>query len=252
MSRLRTLTLTLVAVFALGAVASSAALPTNGPYSNVAGKRLAAGETHAVKASAATAYVLKGTIFGVTVTTKCTALKLNSGATIVGSNEGTAGSSKEILEYSGCTVEGNGSGCAVEKNEVKTHEVSNTLAYSSSARTGKLLTAFVPVSGSAFVTIKYTGSGCTTKEVTVEGSAVAEDLNSKGETIEVGSHEAEETTGQLLNKPVNGTKYWTESAKVLTEHEAKLSFALFGAATIEGKSNTELGGSTKWGIFTTP
>jgi hypothetical protein len=93
-----------VAVFAMSAVVASAALAaTNGPYYKVAGKRLGAGETHAVTASAAKTYVLKGTIAGVVVTTKCTALKLNAGAVIVGSAENTAGSSKEILEYSGCT-----------------------------------------------------------------------------------------------------------------------------------------------------
>lgn len=250
MSRARTLTLALVAVCALGAVASSAAFAAQGPYYKISGTRLESGKTHSFKVSARTPYVLKGTIFGVVVTTKCTALKVNTAATLVGSTGKNGGSSKEILEYSGCTVEGNGAECKVENNEVKTKEVLNELAYSTSTRTGKILTAFVPASGNAFVTIKYTGT-CTTNEVTVEGSAVAEDENSKGELIEVGKNEKEEEKGILVNKAVNGTKYWTESGGVLTEHEAKLSFAFFGSATIEGSSNVELGTGVNWGVFTT-
>jgi hypothetical protein len=242
--------LALVAVFAMSAVAAASALAVNGPYYKVAGARLGSGSTHPVKVKASVEYKLKGTIFGVTVTTKCKSLTLNPGAVIVGSAVGTAGSSKEILEYGECSVENNGSSCKVEKSEVKTKEVTNTLAYSSSAKTGKLLTAFVPVSPNVFVTIKYEGT-CNTKEVTVEGSAVAEDLNGKGEVISVGSHETEEATGQLKNNPENGVKYWTESGSTLTPHEANLSFATFGSATIEGKSTVELGEGTLWGVFTT-
>lgn len=250
MSRARTLILASFAVLALGAVASSAAFGVQGPYFKVNGKRLEKGEAHAVKVSAKTPYVLKGTIFGVTVTTKCTALKLNAGATINGSSGKNGGTSKEILEYSGCTVEGNGSACKVENGEIKTKEVINELAYSSAARTGKTLTAFVPATGNAFVTIKYTGT-CTVKEITVEGSAVAENLNGKGGSVEVGKGEEEAEKGGLVNKAVNGTKYWTETEGVLTEHTANLSFAVFGAATIEGSANVELGAGVKWGVFTT-
>jgi hypothetical protein len=46
------------------------------------------------------------------------------------------------------------------------------------------------------------------------------------------------------------TKYWTEKEGVLTEHTANLSFAIFGAATLEGQSTSELGGGTVWGVFT--
>jgi|SRR5665213_290884 len=250
MQRIRIIGLALVAVCAMSAVAATAAsAATEGPFFGVESKRLLSGETRTITVkSVAKEYVLVGEILGIKATNTCKGLKLGKGAVLLGSTGANAGKDDEVLEYSECSVTGNGTGCKVKGGTITTNLVKSELAYSSASRTGRILTSFVPASGSVFVNVLYEGS-CTISSAEITGSAVAEVANSAGKVSEVNKEGALEVTGELINAGAKSTKYWTEAGGVLTEHTAELKF--FGsAATITGTAVIELASLQKWCVIT--
>jgi hypothetical protein len=138
------------------------------PFYRVAGS--AAFVSKEVKAKAATNQVLKGELFGVKVTTTCTAVKLAAGSKIIAATPGT---SEETVEYSGCTQAGLGTGCEVKNKEVKTKPVVNRLVTTEPENKGFIDVLFTPKTPPEFVTIEFTGT-CLVKEAVVNGTVAAE------------------------------------------------------------------------------
>lgn len=239
MKRLRIIGLALVAALAMSAVASSAAQANEGPFYKVAGAKLEAGKSEEVKAKALSNQVLSGNLFGFATTVTCTALKVKAGSTIDG---GVPGTSKETLEYSGCTQTGLGSMCEVENKEVKTNAVNNKLVYSEPARKGFIDVLFTPASGEEFVNIKFTGS-CLVKEAKVTGSVAGETLTAKARNAVGKGTEAK--TGETWLPATQIKTVWVGE----TETAVGLKWA-GAAATIEGKSEAKLTGEPLWSVAT--
>ena len=145
---------------ALGAAAAQAA--TEGPYYSVSGKRLPAGETREVKVTVKERFVLRTPAAGTVVT--CTGTSVAPGATTYGSSGANPGTSKGVVEFSGCTVTGNGENCKVESEKIKTNTVKGILGYASPSRGGPLLVLFGPSAEGNLVTVKFTGT-CTITEI---------------------------------------------------------------------------------------
>jgi hypothetical protein len=235
-----------LAALALSAVASASASAAEGPFFKVAGTRLASGSTRSIINTAASKnFVLKA---GTDVVT-CTKVKTSTAAgaaAILGSTGANAGKDDEIVEFSGCTVAGNGTPCAVTEPIVA--NTKTTLAYSASAKTGVILDLFEPASGTTFTTISFTGSGCEVTSTKVEGTVAAEAWTG-GAAISVGSEPAEAKVGELNYPATAIKKAWTEASGTLTEHAVSLK--AFGvAASLEGRATFDLNGEPVWGVYT--
>jgi hypothetical protein len=173
MKQLRLLGGGVLAVLALGAaVASSAQAISPAPYWTINGTRLVAGKTHNVTARAAKNFVLNTPELGIKI--ECKHLTAEKGV-LLGSNEGEPGRASAIGTFSGCETTGNGSPCAVNE-PIKTNQLISELVESVSGTGGgkQLLREYFPASGSTFVTLTFTGAGCTVTEAAVSGQVAAE------------------------------------------------------------------------------
>jgi hypothetical protein len=255
----------LVGVLGSAVLASSAfaAHANFGPFYKTGGARIAANQE--IEAVQSGNQVLKAG----TITVTCTALKVKTGATgvlvpAVGENGDT---SKETIEYSGCSVTGNGTPCAVTGGAVTTNPLINETGFASKTAggegAGKILTLFHPETGTTFATLNFTGAACsvTTTAVKVKSGCtpacegvIAEDLveNEVAKTfgnVEVNVNEIESKTGQIKLPATEIKEIWIERAGVLALHKAGLeAFAV--KATIEGNSNVKLKSAAKWGVAT--
>ena len=238
-ARVKSTVAVLVAVFAWGCVAATAAQAEEAPFWSVEGARLAAGQTREITAKT---YKTK-THSGFTLTAgsrkiSCPTIKLKEGA-MVGSNVGNAGTTREVIELSGgCTVEGNGTECKI-KEPLVSNAVSSELVESEKGEKGSLLTVFKPVSGTKFMLLVFEGSKCIIKEATVEGEVATEMLTDPN-SEELGSkitqsHEPDETKSVLLNFPATAiTKVWLVKAEVGSEAVVKGLTLAAEAAKLEG------------------
>jgi hypothetical protein len=172
MKRIRLLGLALMAVFAFSAVAAGMASAVEGPLFAVNGQHLRPGETRLLLASSKGEFTLTSAGVGITIT--CTGLTLpNAGEMqIEGVAPGNGGTSREVIQYTVCTVTGNGKNCEVEGGTITTNLVQNLLGYGNAARTGQVLVLFEPEKGLNFVTVKFVGSECKFKTTGVEGTVV--------------------------------------------------------------------------------
>jgi hypothetical protein len=164
LTRLTSLVLAMLVVFAFGAVMAAAAQAEEAPRISVEGTILGAGSSReaTVKMFSTNSTLEAG---GVTVT--CTTLEAKAGAKLVGSAAGEAATGEATLRYTGCSVTGNGSPCAVEKEEVETKPLRAELVEDLTKK--KLLVDFLPATGSLFAELKFTGAGCTFKSTKVTG-----------------------------------------------------------------------------------
>jgi hypothetical protein len=243
---IRTMGLALVAALAMSTALASAAQAAEGPFYKVGGGRLTATNEFSTTISPGTTFILSTPSIGVTIT--CTEIKAKAGATLVGSTGANAGKSKETLVYSGCTVSGNGAGCSVANGGViETVPLTNTLAYGTSTRSGKILIYFAPESGPTFVTIKFTGT-CNTSETSVTGTAIGE-ARSAGTSVLVGSEPAEAGEGEVNFPAMTILKAWVESSGALKEVKGKLIAFLF-ESRLEGTSVIKLALGGNWGVYT--
>jgi len=207
-----------------------------GPFYKVEGKRLeAANEAATMKAKGN--FVLKGG--GISVTCKKVAAK--AGATINASKGANSAGSSETIEFSECTVTGNGTPCEVEGAKVTTNALTNTLAYDEKERTGHIDVLFKPVEGTRIETIKFVGAGCKLKETAVEGSIAGDGLV-EGKDAKLGA--GKEAKVNEIQFPSKEKEVFIETAG---KEEAKTpSLKAFGlAATLEGTAEVEVGGK-KW------
>jgi hypothetical protein len=277
MSRIKPILLSLLAVCAMGAVASASALAasTNNPQwgmSIAAGgecQKVVAG-TGEFNSSACTATgapheweTLLGAgkvlevvaeqngeqkLVGVGITIKCNKLKVKPGSTIIGSVAPAPGTSEETLEYSECSVEGkpnckiNGENGGAAK--LTTNLLKDTLVFKTKVAAEKeesdTLTLFEPKVGAVFISFKLTGEcGGLPENISVEGKTLLENVNG---STHLATHE--------LNGPATAiTKYFKNNAGVTEEvKNVKLS-VLALAATYVGKSNVKLASGASWWIF---
>jgi hypothetical protein len=238
---------TLVAVFALGVVAASAAqAATEGPFYTVAGARLAAGETKEVTVKSGKLFTLR-LLHGFEVV--CQTMKYAPGAKVIGSTGANAGTGEETIEWSECSVGGvGGEGCQVEGRKLKTFALKSTLGYATSTRSGKILMLFKPASGREVLTFNLTGCSTWGGKKIVTGSFIGE-VRSGGHAVEVGSEPAAAVTGEVF-VPEASLSIWTESAGALTMTRGGLSLSEATSFVMESKSTLELAGGPLWGVFT--
>jgi hypothetical protein len=281
MLRIRMIGLALVAVFALSAVAASAALATstNNPEWGVdianggTCTKVSTGQTGAFENSTCT--TAKATLNGfeellasgksVEIVAKangsqklvtslttivCKAFKVAKGAVIVGSAEPAAGTNEEIIEYEECEVEGKPkceiNKMAAGKATITTVLLKSTLVFDSKAEAEKeessTYTLFEPKSGTKFVEFELSGTCPATGKIGVEGQVAVENVKGSEHLV---THE--------LNAPSTAIKvYWinkagkTEEVKV---KELKLEGIIKLPATYVGKAQVELKSKSDWWIF---
>src|SRR5665213_3577943 len=154
MLRMNVIRLTLVAVLVLSAITATTAQATEGPFYKLAGARLKAGESREMKGSLASGSKLQ--LKAGTVTITCTSLKFPKGSKLIGSNGANPGKSEQVIEYEGCSQEGNGVECKIAGNKITTNALKSELGYQAKTRTGKILAFFQPVSGTTVASVSYT------------------------------------------------------------------------------------------------
>ncbi len=180
---------------------------------------------------------------------KCTGQEYEK-ASIDGSSGANAGTIKVAhLNFSGCTVTGNGSGCSVSGGRIKTEALEGRLAYATKERTGKILMLFGNDGSSPtkWWALNFEGAGCTVKTTELYGSVVAEVVTA-GTPDEVGS-EAEAKVQQLRFPTSEVEKVWVEKEGKLVEEPVRLQ--LSGMAVVpSGTSDLELKSGGLFGAFT--
>jgi hypothetical protein len=242
MNRFRLIGVSLLAVFALGAVAASAAQAEEAPFWSIAGTRLAAGKTHFITAKVykegEAGRELKLTTPKLGITIACTGLSFPfETGVILGSAAETPGTNNEVAHFTNCTVSGNGEKCNVENKEITTKPIKSELVENvESKAAGKtLLVEFSPFSGEVFAELKFkeeTGGKCTNKTTKVTGSVAAEVLNEKEEAVKL-PNKLEEGTTWLTRFPATAIeKVWLVKAGVGKEVEVGPLLA-FGDDSIE-------------------
>jgi hypothetical protein len=275
--------LSVLALFAFSAVAATAAQAIQAPFYKTCKKvakgtgkyenaecikegepkeyeriRLGAGEEKEVtgKQVAGTSFVLAAG--GDTIT--CTVEKLKAGAKIIGSASGEPGTSTETIEFSGCTVTGNGTPCAVTE-PITTEPVRNVLDYYSKHTVKAefspeyIGTYFVPVTGTKFVKLTFTGSKCEVTSTEVTGGVEAEDLTSTGEKVGPTGKEVTEKVARVRFPTTPILLYETVTKEVGTVHELTATStpawlkAFGGKATLTGESELALASGESWGVF---
>ncbi len=132
-------------------------------------------------------------------------------AAIEGSAEGSPGKDHEITHFTDCAlIAGNGApNCKLTEEAIITHPLTSEQVENVSGGGGgkQLLEEFFPSSGSEFVTLHFTGTGCTTKETAVSGQVVGESTTDEAteKTIELGQT-AKEATSWNLRFPATSIK----------------------------------------------
>jgi hypothetical protein len=247
MKRTRLLGLALTAAFAVTAFSAAAAPAVEGPFYKVNGKALAAGETRLLLVTAKEKFILESK--NVAISISCTTLNLPEAGQmqIQGVAAGNSGIGKEVIEYAGCTVEGNGEGCEVEGEKIKTNPVLSLLGYGSAARTGQVLVLFEPERGTSIGTLKFTGVKCKFKTFAMEGTWVGA-ARVAGQPVLTGGG-TETLHGEVAFPHVQ--LIFIEQGKALKHVKASMKWSGV-AATQSGVALLlvdEAGTPVKWGVF---
>jgi hypothetical protein len=191
LTRLGSMLLALLAVFAFGAITAAAAQAEEAPFWSREGVRLQQNETHYITAKA---WSSNFTLTAGTKTITCEKVRLAEGV-LLGSSTENPGTNDEIIEFFGnCKVTNNGASCKV-KEPIRTNNVKSELVESEKSATASLLVEFRPATGVKFVTISFEGT-CTVNETAVEGSVA-------GQVFTLGATQPE--LGELVKLP-NGKK----------------------------------------------
>jgi hypothetical protein len=247
MKRRKLLRLAFATALALSSLVATAAQATQGPFFKVEGNTLKAGETREALVTVKEQFVLEAKATGQVITCK--------GVTYAGPSFEVLASKvthlrASALEFSSCTVTGNGTKCAVQSGKITTNPVVGTAGYANSNRTGQILGLIESQTGKAFGEIKFTpeaGGSCTVASTPASGTIIGEAFVA-GKTVKVGENEIETIKGEIhYTKP--SKVIWIENGITVKETKGKLE--AFGVAvTIAGQVNVELTTHEKWGIFT--
>ncbi len=258
LARLGRLLVALLSVFALGAVvvASAQAAPTEGPFWKVGGKKLNANETReiTVKAFEGTTNPIKleATLLGLTAKVECKEASVAKGSFFAG---GAPATSKEIAEFSNCTVVNDGEGCKV-KEPIKTKPIRNELVYNDEAKTvgEKILVEFDPEAGTEaeFVTLKFEGEHCLVKETEVGkglvvGSSFTDPTTDGGKEEQITPKTAEQTS-TLVTFPDAEKSVYLLKGTTLELVEIKPYKAFGNEAKLVGKVLVTLTNGEKYGV----
>jgi hypothetical protein len=245
--------LLLPAVFsiALCGVATSSAFATEDPYYKVGGARLKSGATTEVGLKAVSNQVFKTSSAGITIT--CTGVAASKGSTLNGSDAGEPGTSAGKIEYSGCTVAGNGANCEVTAKAIVTNALKDELELATDAPVigTKILDLFKAASGGVIATINFVGSDCKISQTSLEGTFDVEILNSAKQTVGFGVNQKEEDFGFVKALPNGQEECKLKGSKL--DKCTKSNLKAFGlATTLEGTIEVFLTGKdagTKFGVF---
>jgi hypothetical protein len=198
MKQSRLIGVALLAVFALGAIAASAAQAEEAPYWTVNGTRLEAGQTRFITTKESKPFVLGGD--GLTIT--CTETNVLPHGVLLGSNAGEPGTDDETASFKVCKAEGNSvSKCGALFEPINTTNLKSELVLDKTKT--KLLTLFQPRSGSLLATIKF--EAC---EFKVTGSFLVEALNSKEEAITTSTPKEQAASGYLRFPAAQPVEVW--------------------------------------------
>ena len=252
----RALILTCLGVSALSAIVADGAQASEGPFFKIQGVgRLTTGSA-AISVKQFSGQAFEASTIGKVI---CPTVKAATGSVIEGTTSKNSGKGKVTLEYSGCTVEENTAGCAVENGSFSTKPLRLLLGYGAKAGTegtGKLLTLFRP-EGNEFAEIKTTGT-CTPSNFRIENKAsctplcegvIAQNLNGAEEPVEVGRNETEATKNLLRFPPAAEeiTTIFTEAGS-LTERKSGLS-SRSSQVKYKGFLELTLASGKTWGVF---
>jgi hypothetical protein len=245
MKRLRLMGVALLAVFALGAVAASAAQAEEAPSWVVNGARLGAGQTRFITAKEVNAVVLSGD--GVKI--DCTTVELLPGAAILGSAAGESGANGETVTLKSCSVEGNGSGseCSKITEPINTKNLKSELVLDAKTKT-KLLVLFQPAVGATLAELKFP-KGCKIESSKVAGSLVTEVLTDPAEKPVELPIKTEQAKSWLLKLPATQpVDVWLIKGGIGKEVEIK-QFEFDGIeATLSGTVSISLESGEEWAI----
>jgi hypothetical protein len=258
--RLGRVTAALLAVFALGAVAvaSAQAAPTEGPFWTVNGHRLKANETREVtgKVYEGTKNPLKleATLLGITAKVECELAKAAPGSYLAG---GAPATSREISEFSDCTVTNNGEGCKA-KEPIKTEPIRSELVYNDEEKTvgEKILVEADPEAGTEakYVTLHFEGAKCLVDETEIgKGLALGEAFTDP--TVDGGKEEQVtlkttpvEQTSALIKAPDAERSVYLLKGTTLELVEIKPFKAFGNEAKITGTVLVLLTSGEKFGV----
>jgi hypothetical protein len=244
MTRCRLIAGILLALFAVGAVATSTAQAEEAPSWTVNGTRLGAGQTHFITVAANTTSEL--TVEGSGVKVKCTKVSTPfEGAVLLGSSAGEPGTNNEKLEFSGCTVEGNGAKCSLAKESFATNPLRSELV--EDGKKENQLVEFKPVSGTAWATLKFEGKECKVSETKVSGSAAAEVLTTGEKPIKVSERIASEKWLFRFPSKAIGSVFLIKAG---VGKEEKITLEAFAEkATLASTMSIALAGVTEGKLF---
>jgi hypothetical protein len=250
MKRFRLIGVALPAVFALSMVVASGAQAETAPFFSIGGARLAAGKTHNFDARAIQSFVLSGTVATIT----CTGLSTSEGV-LLGSNAGEPGRDNEVINFSGCSLAGDGSAChlaatkggptvtTITTNPLKSEQVENV----SSGHVGKKLyeEIFPAKKSEGFVTLRFGGT-CTIEEGVLAGQLVAQTLYDNGTVgqVELGQTAVEAKSWILSFPSTPITSIWLISGAGGKELETEPT--LFGEKAVATGCALVLLASTKF------
>jgi hypothetical protein len=216
MKRSRSMGISLLAIFALGAVAASTAQAEEAPFWTVKGTRLGAGQTRFITAKEVAPFAMSGG--GVTVT--CTEISLLPHAALLGSASGEHGKADLVATFKKCKVTGNGSSPECEK----VTEPANTVTLSAEEvldkTKTKLLVLLQPASGTRDEELKFP-KGCKVEATDVTGTFVAEVLNSKEEAVTTSSPKEDGESWLLKLPETQPVDVWLTKESVGKEVENK-------------------------------
>ncbi len=233
-----------LAVLAFSMLSTTAAQAAEGPFYKIAKSRLLSGESEQVRI---------GTVGHITIVSpptgiryECSNVKTPS-AKLLGSTGANSATNEEQFEWSSCVLAGNGTPCVGPFPELS-QPLQGKLVYSDSERTGVIDMDILPASGTKFIILAFSGSGCRLTELTVRGS-VAGELWSGGKAVKVGEEPAETSKLEVRfpSSPIKNV--WSEITGALVE--ATPHVESFGEEDkIEGALSFTLTGEANWGVYT--
>lgn len=250
----KTLILTLLATSAVSVTASAPAFAViEGPTFEVGGARLLEKEEKNIinlKKATSTGNIEFSIQEHAAVRCSSVSIVSTSPHRIIGSTGANAGTSKETLAFSGCSVVENGEPCAVKGGGFTTKPLVDTLGYSEATpkKGTKIMTLFKPESGSELAVVEFEGSGCVFDSIVVKGNIFAEVFVAKAvEKVEEETAAPGKKVGEVNFS--NQASIWVEASGTLTRvtHELMVS----GVPTEAfGRIELELEGTPNWRVFT--
>jgi hypothetical protein len=236
MKRSRLMGISLLATFALAAVAASTAQAEEAPFWTVKGTRLKAGQTRFITAKEVSPFVMSAG--GVTIT--CTEISFLPHGALLGSEPGEHGKAGQTITFTNCKVSGNGAGSECEKINEPAQTVTLSVEEVLDAKTKtKLLVLLQPASGTKIETLSFP-RGCKFEETNVTGSIVAEVLNYKEEAVTTSSPKEQDASWLLKFPEVQPADVWLTKEGIGKEIENKGLAAFNVPATLTGTALASL------------